>query len=397
MQKRKIALVELYGHNEVLYILYRLLKHDFEVSVLTTFEILQDAEDYFDEKLNNWKAQPLAESKEQFVKRQLQFLNNQDIIIFITLVSSFRFFAKITFTAKTILLIHNVNTMLLFKDKLWINRSSLPLFSKDALRFLLDKIKRTSFHKRLLLEKMNYLSYSSYNLTYYAKSITNHYDDKIIDPLPLSFFNNYEVEKSKTIIISIPGVVLEEARDYLMVYEVFKELHFKTEKVIQLQLLGNSNSDYGKEIVNKFQELESDNFKLISFLKPLSQKEFDHSLKKTDFMILPIRKYRQFGIIKEEYGKTNISGGLNDMIRFGIPVLLYDHYKTEKWFEPLVSTFKNRTELGVKFRDWIENSTYLKLREVATPKLMKMNEDRTRISLINQINFFLEHGDKAKG
>lgn len=389
MQKRKIALVELYGHNEVLYILYRLLKYDFEISVLTTCKILQDAEDYFEEKLENWHAQSLTESKEQFVKKQFQLLNNQDIIIFITLVSSFRFFAKTAFQAKTIFLIHNVNTMLLSKEKRWINRTSLHFFSKDILRFLWSKIQRTNFHKRLLLEKMNYISYPSSTLTHYAKSITNQYDDKIIDPLPLCFYENYKVEKSNTIVISIPGVVLEEARNYEMVYEVFRKLRFKNEKTIQLQLLGSSNNDFGKKLISKFQKLENENFKLVFFLEPLSQKDFDCFLKKTDFMILPIRKYRKFGIVKEEYGKSNISGGLNDMIRFGIPAILFDAYKIEKWFEPLISTFTDQKELEEKLTDWIENSTYFEIRKKALPTLEKINEENTRNNLVKRIENLL--------
>mgnify|MGYP000377040243 FL=1 len=131
IQKTKIALIELYGHNEVLYILFRLLKGDFEISVFTTQEIMQDAEDYFDDRLENWNSQSLSESKENFIKRHIQVLNNQDIVIFITLVSSFRFFAKTIFEAKTIFLIHNINTMLLPEQKFWIDQSSGINFSKD--------------------------------------------------------------------------------------------------------------------------------------------------------------------------------------------------------------------------------------------------------------------------
>ena len=54
-QRRKVGLVELYGHNEVLYILYRLLKNDFEVSVWTTNGIMKDAEDYFEKELKRYQ------------------------------------------------------------------------------------------------------------------------------------------------------------------------------------------------------------------------------------------------------------------------------------------------------------------------------------------------------
>ena len=293
------------------------------------------------------------------------------------------------FEAKTIFLIHNINTMLLPEQKLWIDQSSGINFSKDCLRFLIAKIRSNGFYKKQLLDRMIYISFPSSTLTDYAKSITNQYDDKIIESLPLSFYESYIMENNDSIIISVPGVILEEARDYCILYEAFKKLLVKSERTIQLQLLGNSNNDFGKKIVSKFQQLESDNFELIFFRKQLSQRNYDKFLRKTDFMILPIQKYRKFGIIKEEYGKSNISGGLNDIVRFGIPTLLIYSYKSERRFKPLISTFRDKDELAIKLNDWIENSRYLEIREAAQPILEKLNEENTRINLVKRIKKML--------
>ncbi len=390
-QRRKVGLVELYGHNEVLYILYRLLKNDFEVSVWTTKGIMKDAEDYFEKELKNWYGQFEKESKEQFIKRHILQLNEQHILIFITLISSYQFFANTTFRAKTILVIHNVNTMLQSKEKFWMDKSSFQHFIIDLLRLGRNKFQRTNFYKRKLLQSMDYISFASPTLSNYAKSITNQYDKKIITPLPFGFYENEkeETQKRDTIIISVPGGVMQRARDYKMLYEVMAQVIPTTKKKVCLQLLGNSENESGKNIIKCFKKIESENFQLVYFQQSLPQKEFDSFLRKTDFMILPLHKYRKSGLCQEECGLSFISGGLNDILRFGIPALVTKDYPVEKEVSPLIDYFVDKNELQEILQEWIDDSIYVAIRKRGKLHLNDFNQQKTAFQVVKILNDIL--------
>lgn len=392
-QRRKVGLVELYGHNEVLYILYRLLKNDFEVSVWTTNGIMKDAEDYFEKELKNWYGQLEKESKEQFIKRHFSQLDEQHILIFITLISSYQFFANTTFRAKTILVVHNVNTMLQSKEKLRLDKSSFQYFIFDLLRLGRDKFQRINFYKKKLLQSMDYISFASPTLSNYAKSITNEYDKKIIAPLPFGFYENgnekEETQKRDTIIISVPGVVMQRARDYKMLYDVMAQVIPTTKKKVCLQLLGNSENESGKNIIEFFKKLESDNFQLVYFQQSLPQKEFDSFLRKTDFMILPLHKYRKSGLCQEECGLSFISGGLNDILRFGIPALVTKDYPVEKEVSPLIDCFEDKNELQEILQEWIDDSIYIAIRKRGKLHLIDFDQQKTTLQVVKNLNDIL--------
>lgn len=391
MQKRKICLIELYGHSEVLYILYRLLRYDFEVSVFTNQAIVRDAKDYFEEELKNWYVQLEKESKEQFIKRHFSQLNEQHILIFITLISSYQFFANTTFRAKTIFVVHNVNTMLQSKEKLWLDKSSFQYFIFDLLRLARDKFQRVNFYKKKLLQSMDYISFASPTLSNYAKSITNEYDKKIIAPLPFGFYENEkeETQKRDTIIISVPGGVMQRARDYKMLYDVMAQVIPTTKKKVCLQLLGNSENESGKNIIEFFKKLESDNFRLVYFQQSLPQKEFDSFLRKTDFMILPLHKYRKSGLCQEECGLSFISGGLNDILRFGIPALVTKDYPVEKEVSPLIDYFEDKNELQETLQEWIDDSIYIAIRKRGKLHLNDFDQQKTAFQVVKILNDIL--------
>ncbi|MFK8009486.1 MAG: hypothetical protein AB8H03_24200 [Saprospiraceae bacterium] len=386
LEKRKIALVELYGHSEVLYNLFKLLKNDFELTIFTTQKIYVDAQDYFETELHDWQIKSSSTSIESFVKEHLEKLNTQDVLIFTTLISSIKFFATIDFRPLTIVTTHNINASFNFNNSIWLDKSSVQNYFFDALRFLRSKIQRDVFFRKRLFQKVDFISCSSKNLSKYAKTISPDFSSKILYLFPFSFFENHKkVENQDEIIISIPGSVTNRLRDYEIVFEALEELIPNLSKKIKLQLLGISNNKVNAKLSN----LESENFQLISFNRPLSQKEFDHYLKRTDFIILPIKKYKRFGIVREEYGKSTISGGVNDIVRFGIPTLLIDSYKVEKSFSTLVSTFRNKTDLVEQMTDWIKNSKHEEIREKAIPELEKINEENTRIELVKRIENLL--------
>lgn len=386
INKKKMGLVELYGHNEVLYNFYKLLRNDFDLVIFTTHSIFVDAQDYFGEDLKNWKIKPDSMAIESFVKDQLPELNTHDIIIFTTLTSSFKCFAAINFRPLTILAIHNVNAYLNFKKSIWLDQSSVQNFIYDLLRLLRTSLRRDLFFKGKILEKFDYLFFSSGNLNAYAREFTPTFSAKILPPIPFSFYEkNQKTISQNQIIISIPGSVSQQLKDYEMLYQALKKLLPKVRRSIRLQLLGISK--YGAE--RQIRQLENDTFEVISFDQYLSQKKFDQMLKQSDFVILPIKKYKKFGITRERYGTSSISGGVNDIIRFGLPTLLIDSYEIDTLFAPLISTFSDAEELSEKMIIWINQAKYIEIKNAALPKLAVINEENARTQLVKQFTRLL--------
>ena len=347
-------------------------------NTFTTQQIHIDARDYFETKLDNWLVKFPKESIESYIKMNLIILNAQDYIIFTTLNSSFRFFAKMDFRPKTIVIIHNVNATFYFNNSVWMDRSSIQNYFIDFLKFLKSKIYRDVFFKQKLLQKIDYISFPSKFLSSYAQSLSIGFESKMIEPLPFSFFEKPKINTDQ-IIISIPGSVKDKLRDYELIYQVLKKIIPTCEKKIIFQLLGSSGNEYGRKLVNRIKSLENEKFKLVSFQRLLSQKEFDHYLGQTDIMILPLKQYKKFGVIREEYGKSSISGGLNDMIRFGIPTLLIKTYHVEDIFAPLISTFSNKEGLLELLSDWINNEKHIEIKKAAYPMLVEMGKEKNRI------------------
>jgi len=391
MIKRKIGLIELYSHSEVLLTMYQLLRLDFEVTVFTTQKIHKDAQEFFGERLENWIINSPKNSKENFVSGNFAHFNMQDLLIFITLIDSYRFFSRINFSPKTILIIHNVNALLQSQENRWFNTSSVKMYLLDLLVFFRNYIRRDAFYKRKMLHNFDHFSFPSEQVTSYAKALRTNFTNKIIAPLPFAFFtiNQREKARNPSIIISIPGVVFEHVRDYELAFQVFSELVPSLQQKVTLQFLGSAETEYGVVLMNKFQTLENDNFEIIFFQKFLSQNEFDRLLRRTDFAILPIKQLKKFGIIQEIYGISNITGGINDVLRFGIPTLLIDHYKVDKIEQSIVAYFKDKDSLLELVKDWIINSKFEIIRKDAIPILEHKNEENTRLRIVNLLNGIL--------
>ncbi len=384
--KRKIAFVELFFHHEVLLNLCRLLaRSNYEVSVFTTRAISKSIGDNYEREANQWFFKKEEESAPAFLERQKGSLDECDIIVFNTLAAHFKFFATFQLKAKTILIIHNAHTFLQPSK-----HRRLPPKIGDWPKAVLMMAKKVGldseyYYREKVLEQINYLSFPSEEVEKSMRAIGYLKDYQTCAPLPFTYFEGKtKKETSPKIRITITGTIDKLSKDYELVFEAFSKIKDKLKHPIELCLLGLPKGVYGKKVVQLFQQLKGPQLEVITFDKEVPQKKYEAILQQTDFVIVPLRKVSIYSIYEEHYGKSKVSGGINDMIRFGLPGLVVQHYPLNENLQQITATYENETELASKLLVWINEQLYEKLEIEKALEVYTLKE--TRKSLIETLD-----------
>lgn len=249
--------------------------------------------------------------------------NKIDILFINTMQSNYIFFFFLfMFCNKKILLsIHNINC---YYEK--------PKGIKGKIR---------CFIRRYALKKSKFVNVYGENLKNYLKGKGYH---KIATSIP---YSAYEDKKQKLeisnsdLVFSIPGGFSTRRRDYLTVYNVFKNLEEKELK-IKLYLLGKLGDENSKELFDKFKKLKNVKY----FEKYVGEKEFDEIMQKSDLIIGPLNKEIEFEKgIKEEYGVSKESGFTFAQITYSKPGLLPSYIEKFSELKNSCLLYKNENEL----------------------------------------------------
>jgi len=126
-----------------------------------------------------------------------------------------------------------------------------------------------------------------------------------------------------------------------------------------LTFLGKPIGRFGQNTLKRFCELALPNLVFEGHSKRVPQQEFDETLTSTDFLLLPIASRTKKGIYPEYYGCTKISGGINDVIRYGKPALLPATYPVVKELEPITEAYDSAHDLVRKLVGWVNDEVFL--------------------------------------
>ncbi len=369
MQK-KLALIEPYHHSEVLLTFAQLFLHlGWQVNIFTNQQVKEDCYELDTWNEVKWYLQQEEKSLD-FINQNHLIIDDCDLAIFVTLLS-FKglLFRPIDLNAKSILVIHNGNTFFAAKANLsWTKALGGGL--KDFLRWLSFYGRNENQKRQALMASFDFLSLAAPSMSDYfvrQKQLPDHF--KFIRPLPFAFFAGVPKEVEKGIKIGITGTLRGEGRDYKKVLMAFRKMVPDLQESVELIFLGGAQSQYAKDLLKAFQEIENDYFKIRYSSGFIAQKEFDAQLRKVDFLIVPLKKSYRLGIIREVYGHTNISGGINDMIRYGIPALISPYYPLSPPLEKMSERYDSATDLALLLEEWIQEKTFLKIREKASQLL----------------------------
>jgi hypothetical protein len=196
--------------------------------------------------------------------------------------------------------------------------------------------------------------------------IYNHIRPKLAHSLQSKLFNlSISVPEkdprkmiNKSIIITIPGIVSQNRRDYRHLIDLLPELNRLISNPIVLYLLGAPKTRTDNKILKQLNALSLKYIEIKSFLEDVPADQYDAMLSITDFLLLPIKIRKVYRSSYEYRGKSCTSGNLNDMIRFSLPAIVPRELPLSSDVEGLVDTYKSRRDLLNVLTLWINKRHY---------------------------------------
>lgn len=374
---KKIALLELQEHQEVLYGTIDLL-------LIQAVEIFVFAPAYMYEQLKpewlenerlHWTSKLPEEPTPQFILRVKNQLDGGDLIVFTTLVNHFAFFARQTFTPPTVLLIHKGNAF--FAPQSNMNIRGL----KDFLRHLRNLWRREDFFRKKLLKKTTYLSFTDpliqeYMLPFLPSSY------RFLPALPFVFYTPNSPCSNDPIQIVVPGTVSVLTRDFELLFSALQKADAQLTTAVELIFLGKASGSRAMPLFDFVQNHRFQNINIQTFSEMLSEQEYQKQVQTADFLLLSLKEQLQFGIIREGYGKTSISGAVNDMLRFGKPALVPDFYPLDPALQSLSQRFHDAESLADWLIKWVNERSYLAFAEQAPTLLASFTKAKRSHALM---------------
>lgn len=362
---KKIALLELQEHQVVLFGLIELL-------LMQAFEIEVFAPKYmWDQLWAEWKNNPKLtwhskleiESNPEFFQRTQEQINACDLIIFITLVRDFDFFSQQKYLAPTILIVHKGNFFFAPHQNLHIKNF------KDLLRYFRSIWKRDHFHRIQFQKIIDYCAFLDANIQKHMEPYIPPWV-RLLPPIPFSYCEIVPIQTKDRIHVVVPGTVSSIKRNFKLLFDALQQADPLLNHEVDLIFLGNAGTKRARPM---FKLLNQHPFKRLHvhfFLQLVEEEEYRRHLKIADFLILPLPEELFFGLTKEYYGKTSISAGINDLLRFGKPALLPDFYPLEPALDGLTKRFSRAEELATLLVKWVNEQTYLNLSRHAQKELV---------------------------
>lgn len=366
---KKIALVELQEHQEVLFgLMELLLLKEVELHIFAPQTMHQEWESAHQEQVI-WYDKKEQESIPQFIQRNKKALDGLDLIIFTTLVSHFSFFAQQKFQARTLLLVHKGNSF-------FAPRANTQLRSfKDGLRYLRRLWQREDFYRQQFLSQVTACTFTDAGIqAYLQNTISSRY--RILPALPFSYFEASKIQEQMPLHIVVPGTVSDFTRDYALLFEAFQQADSSLNYTVQVTFLGQASGKRARVFFDLLCAQSFKNLQIQTYANLIPAQEYQHILQQSDFLILPLREQIRFGLIREYYGKTSISGGINDMLHHGKPTLLPAFYPLNPNLDLLTQRYHHTTDLAEVLIQWINQGAYQILAEQAASQLAIYSKSR---------------------
>ncbi|MEO1517214.1 MAG: hypothetical protein AAFV95_19470 [Bacteroidota bacterium] len=367
---QKIALIEAYGHSEVLRTFGKLLQAGAcELWIWARPSVREDCFDVEGERVH-WQ-ELTGEGHAVDWKAIQPALMGMDVLVFITLLEGVGLEALGNVSAPKLLLVHNGHRFFGGSGRWALWHSGQDRLA-NVLRAVRWWVRGEGRAVRSVLSQMDAISFPNVAIDeFMCRNYASALDSvAVLPPLPWQFFEGRGGEQAKVEIdIIVPGTLKAQVRDYDLLFRAFEQLVGRYEGVVRLTFLGEARPGFGQRQKLRWRSLESEQLQLTFFDQKVPQILYDKMLQVADFMILPLYRQDRVGAIMEELGKTKITGGENDMIRFGIPCLLSDFYPLPADLESLVGRFGSAEELAELLLEWIESRAFERIRLASRPAL----------------------------
>ena len=379
----EIGIFEIRRHIPILYTFSRICKtSNTNVTIFTTKELYLRLETYLTEKDKKNYDIILKEDNEtfcSFVKRVETICNKKIDVLFINtihetlldLICYLGFNPK----SKTILLVHHVNA--------WL-KPRLIFDIKHPIRTA-DTNLASMLIRRFIFPKFDAINVIYHPLKGYIRANTNY--EREIFTLPTSIFENAKTVKRQEdegkLKIVIPGLIQEHRKDYGTIFPAFETLFKHHKEKIKLCVPGLPVGKFGRQIYNKFKDMEQKGCDVEIFDHFVPDDTFEDILIQSDIILAPIRiKTRADGDIEEIYGKTVGSGVVFNAIQYAKPITVPAEFNMLPELESSTLKYSDSIELENIMTKLMSNSE--KLQELKREALINSQ----KFSLKNLQDYF---------
>ena len=313
MFKKKVAIIEIYGHHVFVHTLASsLVGSGYEVTVYSSDRIFKDLDPLF--RLN--EARPTfcvserGESDFSFLKRIKPEINKRYELLFINTIQGHRigYFYLFKFNVPTIAAAGRISEFFGSNLDSRENLSFRQILQYHYTKFLLPKVVKRLCGLIVHTEKAKSLAESKgYNKPIHCMPFSLHLLD-----LPVARATSENVN------FLITGSMTNRARDYFSVLRIFEEIWESGERTPALTVLSSPKTKYGFKVYEELERLGRKGYPITFFSSWISESEFLHNSAQADFLIAPIKK--------EYYGAGEITSVEVESVRMGIPAIYPDWY-----------------------------------------------------------------------
>ncbi len=353
----RIAVIEIDYHSEVLRNFIEVFANsEFRLQIFTTKKIwFQTGLTADSLNIEVFTVQKRSEIPTFFRNHETK-INDNDLVIFNTLASFYRFFTNFPFAIPVLVRIHNVNSYFqpLKHLQLATNWDEVVYDFRHIFWKTIGQL--DIYHRSKFVKTVTAFLFPSEQMAIHARSGGLVQANRVIEePFPQTYSQKIvrEGAVSDSIVICVAGTVERKRRDYDLLVRVFKKSAPQFKVQVNLVLLGILKGDYGKRIEKDFQNISTEKFQVTTFTEYVSNSEFDEYMRASKFLIFPIRINTRYQIYSETYGKSKISGAELDIIKYQKRAIIPDDYQISKDLEFAANSYKNEDDLSALITKWV--------------------------------------------
>lgn len=196
--------------------------------------------------------------------------------------------------------------------------------------------------------------------------------------IPGNFYDLHSLQNtnknSNYFTVAIPGTVEAKRRDYALVIRLFKAniSTFTKYSKIKVILLGNANSDFGKEIIAQFKKLINADFVFEWFDEEVDQENYNNIFCEADIVWNPIIVHTKGIRNVAETSSISISPGfITDQMHFGKPAIIPQAIQVHKVLKACNFYYKDEADIKKVFIQILSNPDILKQKNQQTKEACK--------------------------
>ena len=183
----------------------------------------------------------------------------------------------------------------------------------------------------------------------------------------------------KTIIV--PGKVDPLRKDLSFIAAFVEYLADKPfDFTVNLDFLGVTEGEIANRFMENLKTYSSEHLNIISFPNIVSAETYATYLLRCELILCPIFTNTVFQFSKEIYGKTKVSGGVNDAINFGKWCFVPSSYSVDVSLDKQILTYDSVVDLYVKVKNKLNDCSETPLQ--AKDSAYRLENQRTFIQTV---------------